>query len=61
MSLEMFTTSDIATAICLSGDKNEQLKLQALLFVKNGLGPAKIAEDFSFRRSTVHRCIKRAE
>ena len=61
MSLEMFTTSDIATAICRSCDKNEQLRLQALLLVKNGLSPAKIAEDFSVHRSTVHRWIKRAE
>ena len=61
MSLEMFTTSDIAMAICRSCDKNEQLRLQALLLVKNGLSPAKIAEDFSVHRSTVHRWIKRVE
>lgn len=29
----MFTTSDIAKAICHSIDKNEQLRLQALLLV----------------------------
>ena len=57
----MFTTSDIATAICRSCDKNEQLRLQALLLVKNGLSPAKVAEDFSVHRSTVHRWMKRAE
>jgi transposase len=61
MSLEMFTTFDIATAICRSCDKSEQLRLQALLLVKNGLSPAKVAEDFSVHRSTVHRWMKRAE
>jgi transposase len=61
MSLEMFTTSDIAKAICHSIDKNEQLRLQALLLVKNGLSPAKVAKDFSVHRSTVHRWMKRAE
>ena len=61
MSLEMFTTSDIATAICRSCDKNEKLRLQALLLVKNGLSPAKVAEDLSVHRSTVHRWMKRAE
>ena len=53
MSLEIFTTSDIATAICRSCNKNEQFRLQALLLVKNGLSPAKVAEDFSVHRSTV--------
>ena len=57
----MFTTSDITKAICHSRDKNEQLRLQALLLVKNGLSPAKIAKDFSVHRSTVHRWMKRAE
>jgi len=61
MSLEMFTTSDIATAICCSCDNNEKLRLQALLLVKNGFSPAKIAEDFSVHRSTVHRWMKRSE
>jgi transposase len=61
MSLEMFTTSDIATAICRSYDKNEKLRLQALLLVKNGLSPAKVAKDYSVHRSTVHRWMKRAE
>ncbi len=61
MSLEIFTTSDIATAICCSCNKNEQIRLQALLLVKNGLSPAKVAEEFSVHRSTVHRWIKRAE
>ena len=61
MSLEMFTTSDITKAICRSCDKNEQIRLQALLLVKNGLSPAKVAEDFSVHRSTVHRWMKRAE
>ena len=61
MSLEMFTTSDITKAICHSRDKNEQLRLQALLLVKNGLSPAKVAEAFSVHRSTVHRWMKRAE
>ena len=42
----MFTISDIATAICRSCDKNEKLRLQALLLVKNGLSPAKVAEGF---------------
>ena len=37
------------------------MRLQALLLVKNGLSPAKVAEDFSVHRSTVHRWIKRAE
>ncbi|KKG66245.1 hypothetical protein DU74_09240 [Methanosarcina mazei] len=57
----MFTTSEIAKAICHSRDKNEQLRLQALLLVKNGLSPAKVAKDFSVHRSTVHRWMKRAE
>ncbi len=30
MSLEMFTTSDIAEAICRSCDKNENLRPQAV-------------------------------
>ena len=57
----MFTTSYITKAICHSRDKNEQLRLQALLLVKNGLSPAKVAKDFSVHRSTVHRWMKRAE
>src|SRR5512136_2827142 len=61
MSLDMFTTHDISLAIINSCDKNEQMRLQALLLVKNGLSPAKVAEDFSVHRSTVHRWIKRAE
>ena len=61
MSLEMFTTSDISTAICCSCDKNEKLRLQALLLIKNGLSPAKGAKDYSVHRSTVHRWMKRAE
>jgi len=61
MSLEMFTTSDITKAICRSCDKNEKLRLQALLLVKNGLSPAKVAEDFAVHRTTVHRWMKRAE
>jgi transposase len=61
MSLEMFTNSDITKAICHSCDKNEKLRLQALLLVKNGLSPAKVAEDFSVHRTTVHRWMKRAE
>ena len=61
MSLEMFTTYDIATAVSSSCNKNEQIRLQALLLVKNGLSPAKVAEDFSVHRSTVHRWMKRAE
>ena len=36
----MFTTYDIATAVS-SCNKNEQIRLQALLLVKNGLSPAK--------------------
>ena len=57
----MFTTYDIATAVSSSCNKNEQIRLQALLLVKNGLSPAKVAEDFSVHRSTVHRWINRAE
>lgn len=57
----MFTTYDIATAVSSSCNKNEQIRLQALLLVKNGLSPAKVADDFSVHRSTVHRWIKRAE
>jgi len=57
----MFTTSDITIAICRSCDKNEKLRLQALLLVKNGLSPAKVAKDFSVNRSTVHRWMKQAE
>ena len=54
-------TSYIATAICRSCNKNEKLKLQALLLVKSGLSPAKVAEGFSAHRSTVHRWMKQAE
>ena len=61
MSLDMFTTHDIAEATVNSSDKNEQMRLQALLLVKNGLSPAKVAEEFSVYRSTVYRWIKRAE
>jgi len=57
----MFTTYDIATAVSSSCNKNEQMRLQALLLVKNGFSPAKVAEDFLVHRSTVHRWIKRAE
>ena len=61
MSLDMFTTHDIAKATIDSGDKDEQMRLQALLLVKNGLSPAKVAEEFSVYRSTVYRWIRRAE
>lgn len=61
MSLDMFTTHDIAEATVNSSDKNEQMRLQALLLVKNGLSPAKVADEFSVYRSTVYRWIKRAE
>ena len=61
ISLEMFTTSDITKAICRSCDKNEKLRLQALLLVKNGSSPDKVAKDFSVNRSTVYRWMKRAE
>ena len=61
MSLDLFSTHDIAEATINSSDKNEQMRLQALLLVKNGLSPAKVAEDFSVYRSTVYRWIKRAE
>lgn len=61
MSLDMFTTRDISLAIINSCDKNEQMRLQALLLVKNYLSPAKVVEDFSVHRSTVHSWINRAE
>src|SRR5674476_799809 len=61
MSLDLFSTHDIAEATINSSDKNEQMRLQALLLVKNGLNPAKVVEDFSVYRSTVYRWIKRAE
>ena len=47
ISFEMFITSDIATAIYRSCNKNEKLRLQALLLVKSDLSPAKVAEGFS--------------
>ena len=56
----MFTTSDIATAICRFCDKNEKLRLQALLWLKI-VYPAEVAEDYSVHRSTVHRWMKQAE
>jgi transposase len=37
------------------------MRLQSLLLIKNGLSPAKVAEDFSVHHLTVHRWIKRAE
>jgi transposase len=61
MSLDMFTTHDITAATVNSSDKDEQMRLQGLLLVKNGLSPAKVAEEFSVYRSTVYRWIKRAE
>ena len=61
MSLDMFTTHDIVKATVNSSDKNEQMRLQALLLVKNGLSPAKVADEFSVYRLTVYRWIKRAE
>jgi transposase len=61
MSLEIFTTHELEEAIVSSCDKNEQLRIQALLFYKNGLNPGKIAKDFSVNRSTVPRWIKRAK
>lgn len=61
MSLEKFTTYEIAEATANSCDKNEQMRLQALLLIKNGLSPAKVAEEFSVYRSTVYRWVKRAE
>ena len=58
----MFITSDIATAICRSCDKNEKLRLQALLLVKSGLSSAKVAEGFFWSTvQTVHRWMKQAE
>ena len=51
MSLEMFITSDIATAICLSCDKNEKLRLQALLLVKSGLEALKL--EFQFKNLSI--------
>jgi transposase len=59
--LDIFTTKDIVEAIANSCDKDEQIRFQALLLVKNGLSPAKVAEEFSVYRSTVYRWIKRAE
>ena len=61
MSLDLFSIHDIAEATINSSDKNEQMRLQALLLVKNGLSSAKVAEDFSVYRSTVYHWIKRAE
>lgn len=61
MSLDIFTTYDIAEATAKSSDKNEQMRLQALLLIKNGLSPATVAEEFSVYRSTVYRWVKRAE
>lgn len=61
MTLDMFTTYDIAEATTNSNNKNEQMRLQALLLVKSGLSPAKVAEEFSVYRSTVYRWVKRAE
>ncbi len=57
----MFTTYDIATAVSSSYNKNERIRLQALLLVKNGLSVAKVAEDLLVHGSTVYRWIKRAE
>lgn len=59
--MDIFTTYDIAKATINSSDKNEQMRLQALLLVKSGLSPAKVAEEFSVYRSTVYRWVKRAE
>lgn len=57
----MFTTHDIAKATISSCDKKEQMRLQALLLVKSGVSPAKVAEDFLVYRSTIYRWVKRAE
>jgi len=61
MSLEVFTTYDIARAVSSSCNKNEKIRLQALLLVKNGLSVAKVAEDLLVHGSTVYHWIKRAE
>ena len=61
MNLDMFIKYDIAMAISSSYNKNEQMRLQALLFVKNDVSPTKVAEDFPVHHSTVHRWIKRIE
>jgi transposase len=52
---------DIATGVCHSCNKNEKLKLQALLLAKNGLSPAKVAEDFSVHRFNGSSLMKQAE
>jgi len=41
--------------------KNEKMRLQALLLVKESLSPEKVAEDFSVNRSTVYRWLKRQD
>ena len=49
MSLEIFITPYIATAICRSCDKNEKLRLRALLLVKSGLSPVFANHESSHR------------
>lgn len=61
MSLDIFTIDNIAEATIDSCDKNEQIRLQALLLIRNGLNPPKVAEDFPVYHSAVYRWIKRAE
>lgn len=57
----MFTSYDIVKSVSNSCERNEQIRLKALLLVKNVLSPAKVAEEFSVHRLNVHRWIKRAE
>ena len=57
----MFTTHDITKATINSCNKNEQIRIQVLSLVKNGLSSSEVAEAFSVYRSTVYRWIKRAE
>jgi transposase len=61
MSLEMFTTYDIATSVKSSCNENEKIRLQALLLVKNGVSVTQVSESLLVHRSTVYRWIKRAE
>ena len=61
MNLDMFIKCDITTAISSSYNKNEQMRLQALLFVKNNVSRTKVAEDFPVHHSTVNRWMKRIE
>lgn len=56
-----FSTKKIVDIINNSRDKNEKIRLQALLLVKNGLSPEEVAIKFSKHHATIYRWINKAK